>query len=72
MCTVKKIEKFINSNILVTDEDIEVNFQIWYLHTHMYLFLTFHWQIEEKKVIVTNGLITGRATLINSAESLLN
>jgi hypothetical protein len=36
MCTVKKIGKFINSNILVTDEDIEVKFQIWYLHTHMY------------------------------------
>jgi hypothetical protein len=36
MCTVKKIGKCINSNILVT-----VKFQIWYLHTHMYLVSNF-------------------------------
>jgi hypothetical protein len=41
MFTVKKIGKLINSNILVTNEDIEVKFQIWCLHTYMYLVSNF-------------------------------
>jgi hypothetical protein len=31
MCTVKKIGKCFNSNILVMNEDIVVKLQIWYL-----------------------------------------
>ncbi len=41
MCTFKKIGNYLNSDILVMNEDIEVKFQIWYLDTHMYLVSNF-------------------------------
>ncbi len=54
---LSKNRKFFNSNILVMNKDMDVNFQIWYLHTHMYLFSNFSLTDWRKKVTVTNRII---------------